>query len=179
MPRAKQITSLCTGTLEYESLAGVLRVHKNGAYKFRCPRCKRAGTNDGASRTCDQMPAMPRKPTDLRSAPLASIKLTPPQIRALAGLMEAREHGPEGGWSGRGSSAMAGALDRRGLADALEPQDEGDHLEEARARGVESDTIFKAYYDRMRAAYDRPHGALEDYFKHATEWTEEDKEPQR
>lgn len=49
-------------------------------------------------------------------------------------------------------------------------------LEEARTRGVESDTIFKAYYDRMRAAYDRPHGALEDYFKQAAEQTEDDKE---
>ncbi len=50
-------------------------------------------------------------------------------------------------------------------------------LEEARVHGVESDAIFKVYYDRMRAAYDRPHGGLEDYFKQAAGWTTDDKEP--
>ena len=50
-------------------------------------------------------------------------------------------------------------------------------LEEARVHGIESDAILKAYYERMRAAYDRPHGGLEDYFKQAAEWTEDDKEP--
>lgn len=52
-------------------------------------------------------------------------------------------------------------------------------LEEARVHGIESDAIFKEYYDRIRAAYDRPHGGLEDYFKQAAEWTTDDKEPTR
>lgn len=86
-----------------------------------------------------------RKLPDLRTAPLNLITLTEPQIRALAGLMETREHGPEGGWSGRGSSAMAGALDRRGLVATLEPQDEGDVLEVAiERRGLEWLVLNKA-----------------------------------
>jgi hypothetical protein len=58
----KPSSVVCGGTLEYETMAGAFRVHRDGVYRFRCPRCGRESENDGAALTCD-MPTTPRKMT--------------------------------------------------------------------------------------------------------------------
>lgn len=52
--RARRPSPVCGGVLHYETLGGVMRVHREGRYRYRCSQCGDAGENDGTPRTCSQ-----------------------------------------------------------------------------------------------------------------------------
>lgn len=61
----KDATEGCGEALHYEMIGG-MRVHTGGVYKFRCPKCGNAGTNNGRQRRCPGKPPEPDKPKYVR-----------------------------------------------------------------------------------------------------------------
>ena len=46
--------SVCGGSLFYEVAAGIVRVHRDGRYRFLCSKCRHEGENDGNAVPCDR-----------------------------------------------------------------------------------------------------------------------------
>ena len=42
----------CGGVLAYETI-GPIRIHKDGVFRYLCPKCKKTGTNNGVARVCE------------------------------------------------------------------------------------------------------------------------------